>query len=90
MAYLGNVSYAVDCDKVAHSGLHAIDGASTPILAELPVHFDCKVIDRVYLGTHLMFLGEVERVFVRPDVTPENPLAWCPWPVVADVAHEEP
>lgn len=90
IAYLGNVSYAADRDKIAHSGLHLKDGARTPILAELPIHFDCKVIDKVHLGTHLMFLGEVERVFVRPDVTPENPLAWCPWPVVADVAHEEP
>jgi hypothetical protein len=26
-----------------------------------------------------MLFGEVEEVMVRPDVTPETPLEWCPW-----------
>jgi len=26
-----------------------------------------------------MFLGKVENVLVRADLTPDNPLEWCPW-----------
>ena len=81
------MSFAADPDKVAHAGLSVIRAGNTPVLAELPIHFDCKVIDRVRLGTHVMYLGEVERVFMRPDVTAANPLTWCPWPDVSDATE---
>jgi flavin reductase (DIM6/NTAB) family NADH-FMN oxidoreductase RutF len=45
------------------------------------------VVGEVRLGTHIMFLGEVERILVRRDVTPENPLLWCPW---AELISDEP
>ena len=46
---------------------------------ELPVHYGCRIVDRTRLGTHLMLLGIVEDLLVRPDVTPDTPLEWCPW-----------
>jgi flavin reductase (DIM6/NTAB) family NADH-FMN oxidoreductase RutF len=77
--YAGNVSLANDPDKVRNSGLHW-DGANrSPRFRELPVHFDCRVAGEVRLGTHILFLGEVERVSIRADCTPANPLTWCPW-----------
>jgi flavin reductase (DIM6/NTAB) family NADH-FMN oxidoreductase RutF len=87
LSYLGNVSFAADPEKITHAGLSVIQAGNTPVLAELPIHFDCKVIDRVRLGTHVMYLGEVERVFMRPDVTAANPLTWCPWPDVGDATE---
>ena len=83
----GNISIETDPRKVAHAGLAiepVTDGA--PVLTALPVHFDCRIVDQVRLGTHIMFLGEVSRIRVRSDVTPQNPLEWCPW---ADVAPME-
>ena len=47
--------------------------------AELPVHYDCRIVARLRLGTHCMFLGQAEHLFVRADVTSENPIEWCPW-----------
>jgi hypothetical protein len=31
------------------------------------------------LGTHALVLGEVERIHVRSDLRPQNPLEWCGW-----------
>ena len=81
--HAGNVSYALEKDKVANSGFEVWPLRSAPLLTDLPVHFDCKVTGEVRLGTHIMFLGEVERIFLRKDVTPKSPLQWCPW---ADVS----
>jgi flavin reductase (DIM6/NTAB) family NADH-FMN oxidoreductase RutF len=75
----GNVSLQAAGDKVARTGLGVTRGPVAPVLDDLPVHFDCEVLDEVRLGTHVMFLGAVRRVRVRPDVTPANPLEWCPW-----------
>ncbi|HSE06661.1 MAG TPA: flavin reductase family protein [Methylomirabilota bacterium] len=77
--YAGNVSWQAAGDKVARSGLAIEPGGPAPVLADLPVHFDCEVVGEVRLGTHVMFLGEVRRIQARPDVTPANPLEWCPW-----------
>jgi flavin reductase (DIM6/NTAB) family NADH-FMN oxidoreductase RutF len=77
--YAGNISMQVAGDKVARSGLAVEAGGPSPVLTHLPVHFDCQVLDEVRLGTHVMFLGAVTRIRVRPDVSPANPLEWCPW-----------
>lgn len=79
LRYAGNVSIVDDPDKVAHAGFAAEASAWAPLLPALPVHFDCEVTGQVRMGTHIMFLGEVRRIVVRRDVTPENPLEWCPW-----------
>jgi flavin reductase (DIM6/NTAB) family NADH-FMN oxidoreductase RutF len=77
--YAGNISMQVAGDKVARAGLAVEGGGPSPVLTNLPVHFDCQVLDEVRLGTHVMFLGAVTRIRVRPDVSPANPLEWCPW-----------
>jgi flavin reductase (DIM6/NTAB) family NADH-FMN oxidoreductase RutF len=84
--YAGNTSLAKDPQKVARAGLHVEPNDWAPVLSALPVHFDCQVVDEVALGTHIMFLGEVRRIQVRADVTPENPIEWCPW---ADVVSSQ-
>jgi len=77
--YCGNISINVNRHKVRDAGLEIEPADWAPVIQSLPVHFDCEVVDEVRLGTHIMFLGEVRRIRVRPDVTPANPLAWCPW-----------
>lgn len=80
--YTGNISFVLDRDKIHYAGLEVDCQGVTPRLTATPVHFDCEVIDEVRLGTHIMFLGEVRRIYVRDDVTPTNPLEWCPWATV--------
>jgi flavin reductase (DIM6/NTAB) family NADH-FMN oxidoreductase RutF len=82
ISYMGNVSSRVDPDKVRHAGLTGLRGGGAPVIAELPIHFDCRVAAEVNLGTHVMVLAEVERVHVRRDVTPEQPIGWLPWATV--------
>ena len=79
---LGLVSHRNDPDKVARAGLAVAGGAAAPLLPALPIQFECKVVDELALGTHAMFLGEVQRIHVRADVQPNNPLTWCPWSFV--------
>jgi flavin reductase (DIM6/NTAB) family NADH-FMN oxidoreductase RutF len=79
VSYLGNISARDDRDKVAHAGLTALGGGPTPVLAQLPIHLECRLTGEVALGTHVMVLGTVERVYVRRDVTPANPVTWQPW-----------
>jgi flavin reductase (DIM6/NTAB) family NADH-FMN oxidoreductase RutF len=78
--YAGNTSLSMDANKVANSGLSIYPLEWAPVLAALPLHFDCQVIDEVRLGTHILFLGEVRRIIARKDLTPQNPLQWCAWP----------
>jgi flavin reductase (DIM6/NTAB) family NADH-FMN oxidoreductase RutF len=83
MRYAGNISFACDPEKVAHAGLEIEDSEWSPVLTALPVHFDCEVLGEIRLGTHIMFLGEVRRIRIRSDVTPNNPIEWYPWAQVA-------
>jgi flavin reductase (DIM6/NTAB) family NADH-FMN oxidoreductase RutF len=79
ISYLGNISVRDDADKVRHAGLTAVGGGPSPLLAQLPIHFDCRVAREINLGTHVMVLAEVERIHVRQDVTCDRPLRWLPW-----------
>ena len=84
--YSGNVSITLDREKVANSGLEVQPQPWSPALCAVPIHFECEVIGEVPLGTHVMFLGEVRRIQVRDDVTPERPLEWYPWAAVPDIS----
>lgn len=77
--YTGNVSFRDDPDKVARAGLEVESSWGSPDLPALPIHFECRVVGEVLMGTHAMFLGEVRRIRVRADVCAENPMIWCPW-----------
>ncbi len=80
--YSGNNSFVDDPEKINNSGLNVEDSKYAPVISDVPVHFSCKVIGEKWLGTHIMFFGEVEQIRVRADVTPENPLVWHPWAAV--------
>ena len=80
--YAGNISLSGDPKKVANAGLPIEDSEWAPICSSLPIHFDCKVVDEIRLGTHIMFIGEVLKIRVRADVTVQNCLEWVPWPEV--------
>lgn len=84
--YTGNISLTEDTKKVQHAGLEWESTKYAPILSALPVHFECRVVDEIRLGTHCMFLGEVRRIRIRTDVTPDNALEWFPW---ADVKRTD-
>ena len=77
--YLGNISRRSDLGKVENCGLTPLSMGGSIGFAELPVHYDCRIVKRKRLGTHVLILGEVENVFVNRDVTPGNALEWCPW-----------
>ena len=76
--YLGNISYAEDADKVAHTGLSIINRPRAPMLTELPIHFECKVIGEQFLGTHILFFGEVVSILIHPKLSPDHPIKWVP------------
>lgn len=79
ITYAGNCSIDEDKKKLYHSGLAAAESFDVPILTDLPISFECRVSGEIKLGTHVMFLGEVERIYVRCDATAENPVRWYPW-----------
>jgi flavin reductase (DIM6/NTAB) family NADH-FMN oxidoreductase RutF len=79
IAYLGNVSSRRDADKLTHAGLELADLGETPCASLFPIHYDCRVVGEVALGTHVMVLGEVERIFARDDLETAAPLVWRPW-----------
>ncbi|RYD77787.1 MAG: flavin reductase, partial [Verrucomicrobiaceae bacterium] len=88
--YAGNISFAADPNKIVNGGLSVLDGEPSPVIPALPIHFDCRVVSEVRLGTHIMFLGEVESIRVRADLSPTNPLEWYPWADVRPVPSEPP
>ena len=61
MKYTGNISLSQDAQKVSKAGLQVEYSEYGPLLQELPVQFECEVINEVLLGTHVMFLGEVKK-----------------------------
>jgi flavin reductase (DIM6/NTAB) family NADH-FMN oxidoreductase RutF len=77
--YAGNTSLAHDSEKLWRMGLSVDEWRGLPYLPQLPVYFDCRVTNEIRLGTHIMFLGTVEAIRVRSDLTSENPLTWCTW-----------
>jgi flavin reductase (DIM6/NTAB) family NADH-FMN oxidoreductase RutF len=79
IGYLGNVSRPSDPEKVENCGLTPMRLGRSIGFAELPAHYDCRIVDRRRLGTHMLILGEAENVFVHRGVAPDTPLEWCPW-----------
>ena len=76
--YTGNVSVLEDSKKVQNAGLEYESTECSPTISSLPIHFDCRVVNEIKLGTHSMFLGEVSKIRVRTDVLLSNPLEWFP------------
>ncbi len=72
--YTGVVS-GRDCDKFADTGLTAAKASVleyAPMIEECPISLECKVTDRLPLGSHDYFVGEVVRVHVDEAWTSES------------------
>ena len=64
-----------DYDKFAEMGLHAAPGSvltGCPVLEESPVNLECRVTQRIPLGSHDLFLAEVVAVDVDEALLDEN------------------
>ena len=59
-----------DVDKFAALHLHAgeVEGFPAPCLKEAPAFLCCRVKKRIPLGSHDLFLCEVENVYVKEDL----------------------
>jgi flavin reductase (DIM6/NTAB) family NADH-FMN oxidoreductase RutF len=64
--YLGIVSGREDPGKLARAGFETVPGAvvEAPILIECPVNVECRLRERLDLGTHTWFVGEIVEVHV--------------------------
>lgn len=80
--YAGNVSSTQDKNKISNAGFSFINDEIAPILSALPIHFKCKVVEIVRMGTHFLFLGQIESILVREDITINNKLKWYSYPDV--------
>lgn len=63
-----------DVDKFKEMGLHAreVEGFPAPALEEAPAFLCCRVAQRIPLGTHDVFLCNVEQVYVRDELFDED------------------
>ena len=64
-----------DYDKFAEMKLHAAPGSvltDCPILEESPVNLECRITQRIPLGSHDLFLAEVVAVDVDEALLDEN------------------
>lgn len=85
--YCGTVS-GRDVDKFRETGLTAAKGTLeyAPLVREFPVNLECRVVRRVALPSHDVFIGEITAVHVnadvldakgRPDIDRMGPYAFC-------------
>lgn len=86
--FLGIVSGAKDPEKLDRAGLEVAAGSvvKAPILLDCPVNVECKLKEKVDLGTHVFVIGEIMEVHVdetlldetgKVDVTALDPLVFC-------------
>jgi len=63
-----------DVDKFVEMGLHAreVEGFPAPALDEAPAFLCCRVKQQIPLGTHDLFLCEVEQTYIREDLFEED------------------
>ena len=61
-------------DKFAETKLTAIPAPETgcPMIAESPLSIECRVTDRIPMGSHEMFLADIVSVLVDPQIVDEN------------------
>lgn len=63
-----------DVDKFSETGLtpEPAEIVKPPLIAECPVNIECVVKERIPLGVHDLFLGEVVRVHVEEKIVDEK------------------
>lgn len=67
--YWGIVS-GKGCDKIAHVGYTTVRSelVDAPVVCELPVVMECRLLHQIELGSHTQFVGQVLDVKVETDV----------------------
>lgn len=63
-----------DLDKFEAFGLHAANGeaVSAPLIEECPVNIECKVFQKIPLGTHDVFMANIAAVHVDSSLIDKN------------------
>ena len=63
-----------DTDKFSITGLtpEAAEKVRPPLIRECPVNLECIVKEKLMLGSHHLFIGEVVSVHVEKDILNEN------------------
>jgi len=86
MDYCGNFSGARE-DKNAVCGFTVFYGKlkSAPLIEQCPVNIECNVVHVLKLGTHFLFVGQIEEIHAseevltkgRPDGEKIRPIIYC-------------
>lgn len=68
------VTSGKDIDKFSKTTLtkEPADKVKPPLIRECPVNMECILKDRIPLGTHDLFLGEIVQVHVNQDILDEK------------------
>ncbi len=72
--YLGTVSGSVKADKLQTAGFTATPGSvvDAPIIDNCPINLECELIDRMVIGSHSWFVGEIKEVQVDQAAVEED------------------
>ncbi|MGM0472124.1 MAG: flavin reductase family protein [Bacillota bacterium] len=75
--YLGKYS-GRDQDKLAELDLELEGGfeVDAPLLLDFPINIECKVVDSVKTGSHVMFIGEIKEVHVDQELVEDGNVKW--------------
>jgi len=59
-----------DVDKIEAANLTAVkaEKVNAPYIAEFPMHLECKLADRMNLGSHFVIIGQIVDVKAREDI----------------------
>lgn len=71
--YLGMISGKNE-NKIERAGLEIVKGeeVNAPILSDYPVSLECKLIEKLEVGSHMLFIGEIKRVVADEEVLNED------------------
>jgi len=67
--YFGMVS-GRDTDKIEAAGLTAVraEKVNAPYIKEFPMHLECKLTDRMNLGSHFVLIGQIVDVKAKEEI----------------------
>ncbi|MCL2549380.1 MAG: flavin reductase family protein [Methanimicrococcus sp.] len=59
-----------DIDKIEAAGLTAVkaEKVNAPYIAEFPMHLECRLADRMNLGSHFVIIGQIVDVKAREEI----------------------
>ena len=72
--YCGIVSGATKVDKVKECGFTVFYGKlkSVPLIEQCPINLECKVTHTLTLGSHMLFVGQIEEVHIAESCMSEG------------------